>query len=262
MLDVEPAGQYTPAATAPPLQAVHEPEPAPKVALDTVCEALTVYVPVPPEPVPKAVMVVAKATPAPLMVKPTASVPEEMADTVSVVVDIAPVKDAARLKDPWAQRTQKFWPAAENEPAGHCVHLPAKAESKKWPAWQLGCPERTTAFAAGPRTHVVLAVGEPRKKQRLPMGLVAVVGGAIKTDVAKVAVWAGVTPAAPLYHAWLQVTAGVVSEGAPEKRFAGAAGSPENTAEYAENVGDPTEDLPFTVMYTFFAQERGAQNAM
>ncbi len=106
MLDVEPAGQYTPAATAPPLQEVQEPEPAPKDVLDTVCEALTVYVPAPPEPVPSAVMVVAKATPAPLMVMPTARVPEEIAVTVSVVAEIAPVKDAARLKDPWAQRTQ------------------------------------------------------------------------------------------------------------------------------------------------------------
>ena len=142
------------------------------------------------------------------------------------------------------------------------MHLPAKAESKKWPPWQFGCPERTTALAAGPRTHVVLAVGEPRKKQRLPFGFVAEDGGAINTEVDSVVVRAGVTPAAPLYHAWPQVTAGVVSVGAPENRTAGAAGAPEKTAVYAENVGEPTEDLPFTVMYTFFAQSKGAQKAM
>ena len=223
------------------------PEPAPKRVLVTVCEALTVYVPAPPEPVPNAVMVVAKATPVPLMVMPTARVPEEMAVTVSVVVEMAPVKDAARLKVPWAQRTQKFWPAAENEPAGHCVHLPAKAESKKWPLWQFGCPERTTAFGEGPSCHVVLPVGEPRKKHRFPLGFDAEEGGAINVTVDSVVVRAGVAPAAPLNHAWPQVTAGVVSVGAPEKRVAGAAGAPEKTAVYAENVGEPVEDLPFTV---------------
>ena len=100
MLDVEPAGQYMPAATAPPLHAVQELEPAVIAVLDTVCEALTVYVPVSPVPDPRAVMVVPKSAPVPAIVMPTARVPEEMAVTVSVVVAMEPVNVAAKLKEP------------------------------------------------------------------------------------------------------------------------------------------------------------------
>jgi hypothetical protein len=56
------------------------------VVLDTVCDALTVYVPVPPVPVPRAVMVVPPVTPVPVSTCPIAIVPEVTAATVIVVV--------------------------------------------------------------------------------------------------------------------------------------------------------------------------------
>ena len=60
--------------------------PAYSVVEETVCELLMVYVPVPPVPVPSAVMYVPAVTPVPSTVCPTASVPEATALTVSVVV--------------------------------------------------------------------------------------------------------------------------------------------------------------------------------
>ena len=68
--------------------------PVSEVPLDTVCEVLTVYVPVPPVPVPSAVIVVPAVTPVPARISPTASVPEVTLETVSVVVEMDPVKEA------------------------------------------------------------------------------------------------------------------------------------------------------------------------
>ena len=50
------------------------------------------YVPVPPVPVPNAVITVLVVTPVPAMVWPTAMVPEVTALTVKVVNAIVPVK--------------------------------------------------------------------------------------------------------------------------------------------------------------------------
>ena len=59
-----------------------------------VCEVPTVYVPIPPEPVTNAVIVVPAVTPVPEITCPTAISPEETAVTVSVVVAIEPVNEA------------------------------------------------------------------------------------------------------------------------------------------------------------------------
>jgi len=137
------------------------------------------------------------------------------------------------LKKPWAHNTQKFCPAAAKEPAGHCVHLPAKAVSKKWPPKHDGWPDMTMLFETAPRaiTGELVRVGEPRKKQRLPAGLVAIAAGAIKTRVAIVFnTYAVVGPALPPVNAWTHDTAGVVKEGAPDIRLAGVPGAPENRA--------------------------------
>ena len=64
------------------------------VVLETVCEALTVYVPVPPVPVPKAVIVVPAVIPVPDSTTPIDKVPEVTALTVNVVPDIEPVTTA------------------------------------------------------------------------------------------------------------------------------------------------------------------------
>ena len=61
----------------------------------TVWLVLTVYVPVPPDPVPSAVMIVSAVTPVPWMVCPTYSVPLVTAVTVKVVAVIDPVTLAA-----------------------------------------------------------------------------------------------------------------------------------------------------------------------
>ena len=55
------------------------------------------YVPTPPEPLPKAVTTVPGAMPAPVTGDPTARVPEAMELTVSVVPEMEPVRDAAGL---------------------------------------------------------------------------------------------------------------------------------------------------------------------
>ena len=60
----------------------------------TVCEGDTVYVPVPPFPVPNAVMTVPEVTPVPVSICPTTIVPLEIAVTVRVVVLMEPVKIA------------------------------------------------------------------------------------------------------------------------------------------------------------------------
>ena len=64
-------------------------------SLATVCETLTVYVPVVPVPVPSAVIYVFAVTPDPAITLPTPSVPEATALTVSVVPEIAPVNEAS-----------------------------------------------------------------------------------------------------------------------------------------------------------------------
>ena len=71
-------------------------------SLATLCEALTVYVPVPPVPVPNAVIVVPAAIPLPVTTWPTERVPVDTAETVSVVplrdpVNTAPVTVPVRL---------------------------------------------------------------------------------------------------------------------------------------------------------------------
>jgi hypothetical protein len=58
----------------------------------TLWEILTVYVPTLPRPVPKAVIVVPTAIPAPEMTDPTCKIPADTAVTVSVVPEIEPVK--------------------------------------------------------------------------------------------------------------------------------------------------------------------------
>jgi hypothetical protein len=62
-------------------------------ALATVCELLTVYVPVLPEPVPNAVMYVLEVIPVPVSWVPTTTFPPplETNDTVSVVPEIYPL---------------------------------------------------------------------------------------------------------------------------------------------------------------------------
>jgi hypothetical protein len=60
-----------------------------------VCETETVYVPVPPVPDPRAVMVVPAITLVPESVMPTSSVPDATAVTVSVVAAIEPVTTGA-----------------------------------------------------------------------------------------------------------------------------------------------------------------------
>ena len=57
----------------------------------TVCEALTVYVPIPPDPETIPVMVVPAVTVDPDSTWPTAIVPDATAVTVSVVAAIDPV---------------------------------------------------------------------------------------------------------------------------------------------------------------------------
>ena len=66
------------------------PEPV-RVRDERVCETLTMYVPVPPVPVPKAVIMVPDNTPVPVTNCPTARAPEVTALTVSVVPEIEPV---------------------------------------------------------------------------------------------------------------------------------------------------------------------------
>lgn len=60
----------------------------------TVCEILTVYVPVPPVPVPNAVIIVPAVAPVPDIWEPTCRTPEVTAVTVSVVVEMEPVTTA------------------------------------------------------------------------------------------------------------------------------------------------------------------------
>jgi hypothetical protein len=57
----------------------------------TVCEALTIYVPVPPVPVSKATILVPPVTPVPDSTCPTAKLPPENAVTVRVYPEILPV---------------------------------------------------------------------------------------------------------------------------------------------------------------------------
>jgi hypothetical protein len=60
----------------------------------TVCPIETVYVPVPPDPVPNAVIVVYCVTPVPEITCPTANVPLATAETVIVAPEIEAVNDA------------------------------------------------------------------------------------------------------------------------------------------------------------------------
>ena len=113
------------------------------------------------------------------------------------------------------------------------MHLPAKAVSKKWPPKHDGWPDMTMLFETAPRaiTGEPVRVGEPRKKQRLPAGLVAIAAGAIKTRVAIAFVtYAGVAAAALLVNAWAHAIEGAVSEGAPDIRLAGVPGAAEKRA--------------------------------
>ena len=61
---------------------------------NTVCEMLTVYVPVPPDPVPSAVMTVSFETPTPNTCCPTANAPVDTLLTVNVVPEMSPVNTA------------------------------------------------------------------------------------------------------------------------------------------------------------------------
>ena len=65
--------------------------PAMLVAVLTVCVALTVYVPTPPVPVARALIVVPVVMPVPEIVWPTAIAPTDTAVTVNVVPEIVPV---------------------------------------------------------------------------------------------------------------------------------------------------------------------------
>jgi hypothetical protein len=73
------------------------------VADETYCDGLIVYVPFSPVPVPRAVIVVPAVIPVPLIVAPTASVPEDTPETVNVVpaalapLLIVPVTTAAAV---------------------------------------------------------------------------------------------------------------------------------------------------------------------
>lgn len=69
---------------------------------DTDCEVPTVYVPAPPDPVPKAVIVVPDVTPDPASTDPTVSTPAATAVIVKVVPAILPVpeNDEANVSGP------------------------------------------------------------------------------------------------------------------------------------------------------------------
>jgi hypothetical protein len=69
---------------------------------DTDCEVPTVYVPAPPDPVPKAVIVVPAVTPLPAITEPTAKTPAVTAEIVNVVPAILPVpaKEEAKVIGP------------------------------------------------------------------------------------------------------------------------------------------------------------------
>ena len=69
-------------------------QPAMLVSVLKVCVALTVYVPTPPVPSPKTVIVVPVVTPVPEIVWPTFIAPTDTAVTVSVVPEIVPVNTA------------------------------------------------------------------------------------------------------------------------------------------------------------------------
>ena len=58
------------------------------------CDVLTVYVPMPPVPVPSAVIVVFAAMPVPVRSIPTTRVPDDTPVTLSVVPLMLPVKEA------------------------------------------------------------------------------------------------------------------------------------------------------------------------
>ena len=69
-------------------------EAAKAVPAATVCWTFTTYVPMSPEPVPNAVMVVPGVTPAPVTDMPMASAPDSTSVTVSLAAAIWPVKVA------------------------------------------------------------------------------------------------------------------------------------------------------------------------
>ena len=64
------------------------------LVLATVWLLLTLYVPTPPDPVPKDSMIVSSEMPEPVMVCPTTSVPEATTVTVKTVPEIEPVTEA------------------------------------------------------------------------------------------------------------------------------------------------------------------------
>jgi hypothetical protein len=97
----------------------------------TVCDALTVYVPAPPVPVPKAVMIVPAVTPVPVICCPTTIVPDPTAVTVIVVPLIEAVKEVVEA-DTDVPRTifavdDQFVPSVEN------IVLPAVVGDKDAP---------------------------------------------------------------------------------------------------------------------------------
>jgi hypothetical protein len=70
-----------------------------KARLELVCETLMVYVPTPPEPLPKAVITVSAATPTPYKDCPIAIVPLDIEVTVKVVPEVEPVNTALAGED-------------------------------------------------------------------------------------------------------------------------------------------------------------------
>jgi hypothetical protein len=118
---------------------VHAPAPAVMVVEVTVCAELTVYVPMPPVPPTRAVMVVPAATPVPTSVKPTARLPPPTADTVRVEPLMAPVTEAPTLKRPSGHCVTELEPSGQKLPteqATHCTEDVAPVPEKYVPAGQ------------------------------------------------------------------------------------------------------------------------------
>lgn len=100
----------------------HAPAPAVMVVETAVCEELTVYVPMPPVPLPRAVMVVPAATPAPTSVSPMARLPPLTAVTVRVAPLMEPVTEALTLKRPSGHCVTELEPRGQKLPAEQATH--------------------------------------------------------------------------------------------------------------------------------------------
>jgi len=118
--------ESAPEATAVTVSTVNVMEPVTTlgamVPVTTAMPAPTVYVPVPPAPVPSAVMAVPAATPAPEMTMPTNSEPEFTVSTVSVEPAMEPVKLTGHANAPTVAKSAAV-------PAVQALHPPTSREA-------------------------------------------------------------------------------------------------------------------------------------